>query len=174
MKEFKAFETDRLILIPTSEEDAELIFELFNSPKWLKYIGDRNIKTLDNARVYIETKILPQLNKLGYSSYTVIRKQDNFKIGTCGLYDRDGLEGIDIGFAFLPEYEGQGYAFECGKKLLDMAFNVFGLSDLSAITVTDNISSQRLLVKLGMEQNGSTRLPGDDEELLIYRIAKTG
>jgi len=110
MHNYKAFETGRLILKPTSEEDAEFIFKLFNTPKWLKYIGDRNIKTVENARAYIKTVMLSQLRKLGYSSYTLVKKQDNVKVGTCGLYNREGLAGIDIGFALLPEYEGKGYA----------------------------------------------------------------
>jgi len=85
MNQYKIFETERLILKPTSIEDAEFIFELLNTPKWIKYIGDRNIKTIENARGYIKTKMLPQLRKLGYSNYTLIRKADNCKIGTCGL-----------------------------------------------------------------------------------------
>lgn len=100
MSQYRIFETERLILKPTSEEDAAFIFELLNTPKWIKYIGDRNIKTIENARDYIEAKILPQLKRLGYSNYTLISKLDNCKIGTCGLYDRDGLIGVDIGFAF--------------------------------------------------------------------------
>jgi RimJ/RimL family protein N-acetyltransferase len=158
------------MLKPTSEEDAEFIFELLNTSKWIKYIGDRNIKTVENARDYIKTKMLPQLKRLGYSNYTLIRKADNCKIGTCGLYDRDGLEGIDIGFAFLPEFERKGYAFESANKLKDVAFNEFGLIGISAITVKDNISSQKLLEKLGMKLNGTTKVPNDNEELLLYKI----
>ena len=170
MSQYKIFETERLILKPTSEEDAEFIFELLNTPKWIKYIGDRNIKTVENARDYIETKMFAQLIRLGYSNYTLIRKTDNCKIGTCGLYDRDGLEGIDIGFALLPEYEMKGYAFESANKLINVAFNEFGLTEIFAITVKDNISSQKLLEKLGFKLNGTTKLPDDNEELLLYKI----
>jgi len=170
MSKYQIFETERLILKPTSEEDIDFIFELLNSPKWIEYIGDINIKTIENAREYIETKMLPQLKRLGYSNYTLIRKSDNCKIGTCGLYDRNGLEGIDIGFAFLPEYERIGYAFESANKLKDVALNVFGLTEINAITTKDNISSQKLLGKLGMKLNGTTKLPNDNEELLLYKI----
>ena len=170
MNQYKIFETERLILKPTSEEDAEFIFELLNTPKWIKYIGDRNIRTVENARDYIKTKMLPQLKRLGFSNYTLIRKADNCKIGTCGLYDRDGLEGIDIGFAFFPEYEKKGYAFESANKLKNVAFNKLGLTEINAITVKDNISSQKLLEKLGMKLNGTTKLPNDNEELLLYKI----
>ena len=172
MSQYKFFETERLILKPTSEEDAEFIFELFNTPKWIRYIGDRNIKTVENAREYIKSKILPQLKRLGYSSYTVIRKEDNCKIGTCGLYDRDGVEGIDIGFAFLPEYEKKGYAFESANKLKNLAFNELGLTVIHAVTVKDNLSSQILLEKLGLKLTGRTTLPDDNEELLLYTREK--
>jgi RimJ/RimL family protein N-acetyltransferase len=97
--------TKRLFLMPTSEKDSDFIFKLLNSPKWIKYIGDRNIKSLDDAKQYIVEKILPQYKRLGFGTFTVIRKFDNSKIGTCGLYDREGLEGIDLGFVFLPEFK---------------------------------------------------------------------
>ena len=172
MKEIKTFETERLILKPTSEEDSKFIFELLNTPKWIKYIGDRNIKTIDNAKDYIKTKMLPQLERLGYSNYTIIRKVDKQKMGTCGLYDRDGLEGIDIGFAFLPEYEQKGYAFEAAFKIKSVAFHEFGINAISAITTKDNTSSQKLLEKLGLKLIGTTKLPNDKEELLMYKIEK--
>ncbi|MBN2236175.1 MAG: GNAT family N-acetyltransferase, partial [Bacteroidales bacterium] len=138
MKKFKTFETERLLIRPTSVEDAEFIFELVNSPKWLQYIGDQNVKTIESAVEYIHLKITPQLNRLGYSNYTIIRKSDQTKIGTCGLYDRDGLEGIDIGFAFLPNFENQGYAFEATNKLKEAAIQEFGLQEINAITTKDN------------------------------------
>ncbi|MEM1338072.1 MAG: GNAT family N-acetyltransferase [Bacteroidota bacterium] len=172
MRQYKLFETKRLLLKPTLAEDAELIFEVFNTPKWIKYVGDRNIKTVENARDYITTKMLPQLKRLGYSNYTLVKKADNCKIGICGLFDRDGLEGIDIGFAFLPEYERKGYGFESANKLKDVAFNEFGLTELSAITAKDNVSSQKLLEKLGLELIGTTKLPGDNEDVLLYKTEK--
>ena len=172
MKKYKEFETERLFIKPTSENDAEFIFELLNTPKWITYIGDRNIKTVEGAKNYILEKMKPQLEKLGYANYTLIRKIDNAKIGTCGLYDREGLEGIDIGFAFLPEYEKQGYAFEAADKIKDAAFNEFEIPVISAITTKDNFSSQKLLKKLGLKLIGTTKLPNDNEEFLLYKIEK--
>lgn len=172
MIDIKIFKTERLILKPTSEEDAEFILELLNTPKWLKYIGDRNIKSIENAKGYIKTKMIPQLKRLGYSNYTLLRKSDNIKIGTCGLYDREGLDGIDLGFAFLPKYEKKGYAFESANKLINTAFNEFGINEINAITTEDNISSQKLLVKLGFKLDGITKLPNDNVELLLYKTKK--
>lgn len=170
--EYKTFETERLIIRPTIENDAEFIFELLNTPKWIRYIGDRNIKTVECAKEYIKEKMIPQLEKLGYSNYTLIRKEDNIKIGTCGLYDREGLEGIDIGFAFLPKYEKKGFAFEASKRIKDAAFDEFEIEMISAITTKDNISSQKLLKRLGLKLMGTTKLPHDEEELLVYKIEK--
>ena len=172
MKIYKTFETERLLLKPISLEDAELIFELLNSPKWIKHIGDRNIKSIKDAKKYIRTKMLPQQIRIGFSVYTLVIKQNYIKIGTCGLYDRDGIDGIDIGFALLPEYEKKGYAFDSSKKLMNVAFNEFGIKEISAITTEENISSNKLLHRLGFQLNGITKLPNDDEELLLYKIKK--
>ena len=77
MKRHKTFATERLLLKPISLEDAELVFELLNSPKWVKYIGDRNIKSIKDAKKYIRTKMLPQLIRIGFSVYTLVIKQNN-------------------------------------------------------------------------------------------------
>jgi len=172
MTKFKSFETDRLWLIPTSEDDAAFLLDLFNTTKWLKYIGDRNVKTVDDARTYVREKIRPQLERLGFASYTVVNKSDGQKIGTCGLYDRAGMEGIDIGFAFLPEFEGKGFAYEASLQLKNAAFTEFGIDELLAITTKDNYSSQKLLEKLGLKVAGTVKIPNDDEELLLYKIEK--
>ncbi len=170
MIEYNAFETQRLIIKPTSLEDAPFIYELVNTPKWLKFIGDRDIKSLDDAKEYIINSMLPQLAKLGFSNYTVIRKSDKAKIGTCGLYDREGLEGIDIGFAFLPQYEKNGYAFESCTKLKEIGLNEFGITTLNAITTPDNTSSQRLLEKLGLQFDKIVKIANDKEELFLYTL----
>lgn len=172
--EYKEFETDRLLIKPTSVGDAEFIYQLMNTPKFTKYVGDRNIKSIEDAENYICIKMLPQLNELGYSNYSLIRKSDDSKVGTCGLYDRDGLDGIDIGFGLLPEYEGLGYAYEATNRLKKAAFEEFEIEEIKAITSKENISSQRLLEKLGLEMTGTIKLPNEDDELLLYKIQKTG
>ena len=147
MNEFKSFETKRLKLKPCSKEDAPFLLELLNTPKWIKYIGDRKIRSIADAEEYIENKMTPQLKKLGYSNYIVIRKSDGKKLGTCGLYDREGFDGIDIGFAFLPQYERNGYAYESAHKMMEVAKKHFKIDHISAITTKENIVSQKLLEK---------------------------
>jgi len=168
MMKYKSYETERLILKPTTKDDAAFILQLMNTEAWLKYIGDRNIATIEQAAVYIEKRMLPQLQKLGYGNFTVFRKSDGVKMGTAGLYDREGLEGIDIGFAFMPEFGRKGYAFEAANKIKQLALEEFKLSKINAITTQDNFASQKLLKKLEFDLQGSTKIPGDKEELLLY------
>ncbi|BDD11123.1 N-acetyltransferase GCN5 [Fulvitalea axinellae] len=170
MPQTKTFETERLYLIPTAEDDAEFIFRLMNSPKYHEYIGDRNIRTLDDAKTFIQEKMTLQLLRLGYSSYTLVRKSDGEKVGVCGLYDREGLEGVDIGFALLPEFERTGYALESALKLKQMAFAEFNISEIKAITTKENKASQTLLEKLGLKAEGTVVLPGTTNEMLLYRL----
>jgi len=167
---YPTFETERLNLIPTTENDAAFMFELLNSPKWIQNIGDRKVYSLADAKTYIATRITPQFERLGYANYTITRKSDEQKLGVCGLYDREGLDGIDIGFALLSNYEGNGYAFEAAEKLLNVAINQFKVSTIKAITTKENLQSQKLLEKLGLKHTCLIKMPGDDEELMLYRI----
>jgi len=169
MDDFRSFETERLLLRPTGMEDAKFILELLNTPKWLQFIGDRHVNTLEEAKNYIETRMLPQLKRLGYSNYTLVRNSDGALLGTCGLYDREGLEGIDIGFALLPQFESQGYGYEAARKLKEAAFDDFGIDQLQGITSKENIASQKLLKKLGFNLVGTTRLPNEKEDLFLFK-----
>jgi len=166
------FETDRLVLRPASLEDAAFVLELLNSPKWLQFIGDRKVYTLQDAEVYIKERMMPQLERLGYGNFMVIRKEDNVPIGCCGLYDREGLEGVDIGFAFLPENEGKGYAFEAALRVKEAAFSELSLTKIGAITIEANTGSRRLLEKLGLEFIKKMHLDNDPEELMYYEITQ--
>jgi ribosomal-protein-alanine N-acetyltransferase len=169
---YKIFETERLILRPTVVEDAAFILELLNTPKWIEFIGDRKVGDIEAARNYIISRIQSQFEKLGYGNYTIIRKLDQKKIGSCGLYDREGLEGIDIGFALLPDFEAQGYAFESVNKLKEAAFEEFGLTEISAITDKENVASQGLLTKLGLKFEKNINHPTKEDEILLYKLNK--
>lgn len=166
----KVYETERLFLSPTSADDAAFVLELLNSPKWIQNIGDRNVHSLKEAKDYITNRMLPQLEKLGFSNYTLIRKSDGAKMGSSGLYNREGIEGVDIGFAMLPEFEGKGYAFEAANKLMTLAKEEFKLSKVSGITIKTNKASQGLLEKLGLKFSKIIQLDGDAEELMLYEL----
>lgn len=166
----KTFETERLVLKPATAGDAEFIRSLYNSPKWIEFIGDRKLKTVKDAENYIQTKLAPQMERLGYGTYTIIRKSDGEKIGSCGLYDREGVNGIDIGFALLPDFEKKGYAYESVNHLKEIAFVDFKLSQISGITSKKNKASQDLLMKIGLKFEKNIVLPNETEEILLYTL----
>jgi ribosomal-protein-alanine N-acetyltransferase len=166
----KTFETDRLILKPTTLADAEFIRSLYNSPKWIKFIGDRQLNTVKDAENYIQTKLMPQMERLGYGTYTIIRKSDGEKVGSCGLYDREGVNGIDIGFALLPDFEKKGYAFESVNYLKEIGFSDFKLKQISGITSKKNKASQDLLMKIGLKFEKTIILRNETEEILLYTL----
>ncbi len=164
------YTTQRLILKPVSTEDAPFIFRLMNTESWKKYIGDRKIESIDKAILYIESKMLPQYKTHGFGNYVILISESMEKIGTCGIYDREGLEGVDIGYALHPDYERNGYAYEASSKILQVAFEQFNLPLISGITTEANRASRKLLVKLGLTEKGTINLENDPETLLLYQI----
>ena len=163
-------ETERLILREFTLTDAPFIYELLNSPGWLKNIGQRGISGLKEAGKYITHLIIPSYEKYGFGFYLMEKKADNASIGMCGLIKRDSLEDVDIGFAILPQYEGQGYTTEAALATMDYAKDSLGLKRIAAITVPYNPGSISILKKLGMKHEKIIRLPNDDEDLMFFTI----
>ena len=172
MNNYMSFQSDRLIIRPTLEQDSDLIYQLMNSPKFIKYVGDRQLYSVEDAEKYIQDIMLPQLHSHGYSNYSLINKKSGAKIGICGLYDREGLDGIDIGFGVLPEFEGLGFAFESSSRIIKAAFDELEIPEIKAITNKGNVSSQGLLLKLGFKLKGTIELPNESDELLLYKIVR--
>lgn len=164
----ESFETERLTLKPALQEDAAFFLQLYNMPKFIQFIGDRNLRTIEDAERYIENRFRPQFDKLGFGNYVAILKEDQQKIGAVGIFEREGLDVLDIGFSFLPEFEGKGYAYESASYLKEIIGQKFGLQRISAITTKDNFSSQKLIEKLGLKFRKFVILPEETEELLYY------
>lgn len=162
------YETERLILRPMLPEDAGFILDLYNRPKFIRFIGNRNLKTIADAEDYIKNRFLPQFEKLGYGNYVMITKEGDHKIGGVGIFEREGLDVVDIGFSLLDEFEGQGYAYEAAAKIKSVGMDEFGLTKISAITTKDNFSSQKLIEKLGLQFRKYVMIPDDPEELMYY------
>lgn len=159
-------ETDRLIISHLTLDDAAFIIKLVNSPGWLQYIGDRNVKTLEDARRYLENGPMKSYEQWGFGLYRVAVKNTNTAIGMCGLIKREGLADIDIGFALLPAYAGQGYAYEAAAAVLAYGKNQLGLQRIVAICMVDNAPSIKLLQKLGLRFEKMIRLNEEDLALL--------
>lgn len=163
-------ETERLRLEPVKLSDAAFIYELQNSPKWLRYIGDRNISSVAVAEKYIADKMLSHYKEHAYGNCVVYNKETAAPMGTCGLFNRPGLAVVDIGFAFLPQYEGKGFGSEAALALMDHAQNNLKLHKVSAIVLPENKASVRLIEKLGLEFVKPVQLPGDTAWLDYYEI----
>jgi ribosomal-protein-alanine N-acetyltransferase len=161
-------ETNRLILREADLSDNQFFYELLNSPKWLKYIGDRGIKTLKNAEDYINDKLINSYKSNGYGLYVYELKESHIPIGICGFIKRDYLESEDIGFALLPEYERTGYTYEIALATLNYGENKLSINKVYAITSNDNVASQELLKKLGFNFKSQIMEPGSDEEILLF------
>lgn len=169
-KELHEFSTQRLCIKKTSLIDAPFMLNLMNTPKYLKYIGDRKITSIALAESFINTKIIEPFKVYGYSNYTVFNKETNNKMGVCGLYHRDGVQGVDLGFGFLPEYEKKGYAFEAASALLKIAEDKLHLKVINAITHLENEASKKLLLKLGFNYISNIKLPNDKEEVALFTL----
>lgn len=166
----KILETPRLILRKMSVDDAAFMLTLLNDPSWLRFIGDRGVRTLDQARDYILQGAMANYARLGYGFYVVELKEMGIAIGMCGLAKRDYLDDADIGFAFLPDYCGHGYAFEAAVATLDFARYQLHLPRVVATTRLDNLPSSKLLEKSGMRLEKKFSHPDGDRELNLYAI----
>ncbi len=164
----KILETERIVLREVTKDDAEFILDLLNQSSFIRYIGDRNVRTIDEARDYIKSRFTESYQKFGFGMWAVELKETNQPVGICGFVKRDGLPDADIGFAFLPQYERKGYAFESAAAALRYGETVLNLNPVLAITSKDNASSGRLLGKLDFKFERLIALPGDDEELKLF------
>ncbi|HFA49256.1 MAG TPA: N-acetyltransferase [Bacteroidetes bacterium] len=167
----RTIESKRLILRPFTLADAPFLLELLNSPPWLKYIGDRGVRTVADAEEYLRSRIIKSYGEHGFGMFVVILKSMDKPIGSCGLVKRETLPDADLGFAFLPGFEGRGYGFEAATSVLDFTKKTLRKERLLAITLPSNTASVGLLKKLGFIFEKTMLLKGDEEELQLFSIA---
>ena len=161
-------ETDRLILQRLSADDAAFMLELLNDADFLRDIGDRGVRTVDDARTYIANGPVASYEQFGFGLYLVKLKGRDVPIGICGLLKREALEDVDIGFAFLPAYRSQGYAVESAAAVMDHGRRDFGLKRLVAIVSPANDRSARLLGKMGFRFERLVTLTPDAPEVQLF------
>jgi RimJ/RimL family protein N-acetyltransferase len=161
-------ETERLILRELSTADHEFILKLLNEPSFLRYIGDKGVRNLDDARQYILTGPLASYKLNGFGLYLVALKESQTSIGICGLIKREALADVDIGFAFLPEFWNKGYAFESASAVIAHGKNVLKLHRIVAITDPDNMASGRVLEKLGLRFDRMIKFSEDGPETRLF------
>ena len=168
LSSMKILETDRLVLRRLAVENAEFIFDLLNQPSFLEFIGDKGVRTIDDARNYILTGPIASYERFGFGLYLTELRSTETPIGICGLLKRETLDDVDVGFAFLPQYWRQGYAFESAAAVLTYGRDVLGLDRIVAITSPDNEASIKTLNKLGLKFERMIRLSADAPEVKLF------
>ena len=163
-------ETPRLVLREFTHGDDAFVLRLLNEPSWLRFIGDRGVRTLEDARRYLDDGPCRSYATNGFGLWCVAPREGGAPLGMCGLIRRDTLPDVDVGFAFLPEAWGRGYAGEAAAAVLDHARDALRLRRILAITDPENAASIRVLERVGMRREGTIRMPGEAIDLLLYAV----
>jgi len=160
--------TPRLILRRATHDDAAFILKLLNQPDWIEYIGDRNIGDLAAAAVYINERLIAAYNRDGFGLYPVDLQSSGETIGLCGLVKRQTLPDPDIGFAFLDNWQGQGFAREAARATLKHAHDDLGIDRVIGFTLPENNRSIRLLESIGMVFDRKVFVDDDRQACNLY------
>jgi RimJ/RimL family protein N-acetyltransferase len=160
-------ETPRLSVRRLSSDDAAFLVQLLNEPSFIENIGDRGVRSLDDARAYFAKGPAASYEKYGFGLFHVSLKESREPIGLCGLLKRDWLEDVDVGFAFLPQYFGRGYASESAQAVIEWGRREKGIQRFCGITKADNTGSIHVLEKLGMKFDRFVTSPEGQESRLF-------
>ena len=161
-------DTERLLLRPITVDDAEFILALLNEPSFLRYIGDKQVRNIEDARQYILNGPIASYERHGLGLLLVELRDSHTRIGMCGLLKRDELPEPDIGFTLMPDFWNKGFAFEAAAAVLQDARDRLKLQRILAITSLDNDASIKLLERLGFKFDRVTRLAPDREEIKLF------
>ena len=161
-------ETKRLILRKFTVDDAAFMLKLLNTPNWLRFIGDRNVRTLEQAEQYLINGYMKSYQDYGFGFYVVVIKETQESIGICGIVKREGLEDVDIGFAFFQQFMGKGYGYESASAILNYALNDLKIKRIVAIVDPENVVSIALLKKIGLQFEKMIQMSPTDIELMLF------
>lgn len=162
--------TKRLQLRRLTFDDAWLMLAIWNDPAFVRYVGDRGIRTVAQARDALKEGALRLYAEYGYGPYRIALRSNGTPIGICGLFRRDGLDHADIGFSILPDYCGNGYAYEAASAVVEHARVDIKLARVTAIVAPENTASIRLIEKLGLLFEKTIRMPGEDHDISLYAM----
>ncbi len=166
-------ETDRLRLVEAVPDDSLFILNLLNSPTWLEFIGDKGVKTEEDALTYIQKSLMDSYAKNGFGLYKVCLKDSMEPIGICGFLKRDYLPDPDLGFALLPKFEGSGFMLEATRAMMRYGASHLQFNTILAIVMPENVKSQRLLNKIGFSKIDFVKPSPKTSELLLFSTKKS-
>lgn len=163
-------ETERLVLRRVTLDDAWFMLAIWNDPAFMRYVGDRGIRSVEEAQVALQDGAFKLYEEYGYGPYAMSLKEDGVLIGICGLFRRDNLDDPDIGFAVLPDFCGMGLASEAAESVVAHARDDLGIKCLTAIVSPENAASIGLIEKLGLAFDRGITMPGEDKEISLYSM----
>lgn len=166
----RTLETSRLIIDELTPKDAKFTLQVLNDGDFIQYVADRGIRTEAEARDYLMDRVMASYEEHGFGMAAVRRKDNGETIGMCGLVKRDTLQYVDIGYAFLPEVRGKGYALEAALATVEMAREDFGLKRLAAIIHPNNKPSRALAERIGMHLDVMIHLTPEEDEACLYLL----
>ena len=161
-------ETGRLNLREMSEADAAFVLEILNDPGFIRFVGDRGVRTVEDAARYVAERFAESYRRNGFGLWLVETKDGGVPVGMCGLLTRKELNVVEVGYAFLPPFRGKGYASEAASATTRYARGVLGLRSLHAVVNPDNAVSIRVLEKLGMRFERPVRLLGEEADVNLF------
>jgi len=161
-------ETERLSLREMAEADAGFVLEVLNDPGFVRFVGDRGVRTVEEAARYIDERFAESYRQHGFGLWLVEAKDGGMPVGICGLLKRKELGVVEVGYAFLPTFRARGYAFEAASAAQRHARDVLGLPRLYAVVNPDNAASIRVLEKLGMKFERMVRLLGEESDISLF------
>jgi len=164
--------TDRLLMRQLTLADAAFVLELLNTPTYLKFIGDKNVRSIEDAKSHLKKDRIGSYKANGFGLWLVVLKESNKPIGTCGLIKRDAFADVDIGFAFLPKFLGKGYGYEAARATLTFAYEELKMDRVIAFVNQDNKASIALLEKLGLTFEKQVEISEGDVVQLFSPIKK--
>ena len=167
-------QTERLELRWLSVNDAPMMLAVWNDPAFVKFVGDRGVRTLEDAESSMREGLLQIYAEHGYGPFLVTRRDDGTQMGICGYFHRENLDAPDIGFALLNDYCGQGFGYESSAAVLEHGRVALRLPRVLAIVSPENNASIALLEKLGLSYDRPIRMPGDEHDVLLYCIEFAG
>lgn len=161
-------ETARLTLRELTLGDAGFILGLLNEPSFLRFIGDKGVRNLDDASEYLRQGPIASYRQFGFGLFLVQLRESGTAIGMCGLLKRPNLDDVDVGFAFLPGFWSRGYAFESASAVVAYGKGVFGLQRIVGLVRPDNQGSIRVLEKLGLRFERIVNIAGEGAEDKLF------
>ena len=158
----------RLELRELTLQDDEFILQLLNGESFLRFIGDKGVRTLSDAREYIAQGPIASYRRFGFGLYLSSLRDRATPVGICGLVKRESLEDVDLGFAQLSRHCARGYATEAAAAVLAYGREVLALRRIVAITAPDNAASIAVLEKVGFQFERLIRLAADGPALKLF------